>query len=313
MPPALCDRSAMKLPCLMRCWRNPSRNGTPCWNRNCRIMRSCLRTIFNYLSKMCLARMRQAAFTMINMAQARGVPVIVCGADATDHAETYLAQGADYVLLGEGENTLGELLGALDRSDHDALKTILGLAFRDPGNPENISRNPRRPDIKELDALPLPAWDLVDTARYRQLWMSRHGYYSMNMVTTRGCPYHCNWCAKPIWGQRYNVRSPENVMAEIIWLYETYKPDHIWFADDIFGLKPGWLNAFAALVKPSEIKVPFKCLSRVDLLLRPGEIDALKQAGADIVWVGAESAPRRSLLPWRKGPRSIRSSKLAEG
>ena len=71
--------------------------------------------------------------------------------------------------------------------------------------------------MKDLDAIPFPAWDLVDVARYRRLWRERHGYYSMNMVTTRGCPYHCNWCAKPIWGQRYHSRSPECVAAEMGW------------------------------------------------------------------------------------------------
>ncbi len=67
--------------------------------------------------------------------------------------------------------------------------------------------------IRDLDALPFPAWDLVDIEHYRHLWRTHHGYFSLNMVTTRGCPFHCNWCAKPIWGQKYNVRSPENVVG----------------------------------------------------------------------------------------------------
>src|ERR1041385_4192505 len=62
---------------------------------------------FNYLSKMCLLRMRQAAFAMIGMARQRGCTVVVAGSDATDHAQDYLAAGADYVLIGEGEQTLG--------------------------------------------------------------------------------------------------------------------------------------------------------------------------------------------------------------
>src|SRR5512137_2020551 len=69
---------------------------------------------FNYLSKMCLSRMRQAAFAMIRMARARGCTVIAGGADATDHADLYLSQGAHYVMIGEGEHTLGELLDRLD-------------------------------------------------------------------------------------------------------------------------------------------------------------------------------------------------------
>jgi len=256
---------------------------------------------FNYLSKMCLLRMRQAAFTMIDMAKGRGCTVIVAGSDATDHAEAYLRRGADFVLLGEGEYTLAELLDRLSGRTDTPFAAILGLAYR--GEDGAPVRNPRRPDIKDVDALPFPAWDLVDVERYRRIWYGRHGYYSMNMVTTRGCPYHCNWCAKPIWGQRYNARSPENVVAELKWLKETYHPDHIWFADDIVGLKPGWWPRFAELVEAHNARVPFKCLSRVDLLLRPGEIAAMKRAGCQIVWVGAESGSQKILDAMEKGTR----------
>ena len=154
---------------------------------------------FNYLSKMCLLRMRQAAFEMIAQAKSRGCTVILCGADATDHSLKYFGQGADYVLVGEGEATLGELMDHLAGRSDQRPEDILGLAWPG-GTAGGEHRNPRRPDIRELDALPFPAWDLVDVSRYQQLWRERHGYYSMNMVTTRGCPYHCNWCAKPIYG-----------------------------------------------------------------------------------------------------------------
>ena len=161
----------------------------------------------------------------------------------------------------------------------------------------------RRPDISKLDALPFPAWDLVDVEKYRAIWLKRHGYFSMNMVTTRGCPFHCNWCAKPIWGQRYHSRSPENVAAEMKWLKETYRPDHIWFADDILGLKPGWLARFADALEAQGSRIPFKCLSRADLLTRVGEVDALALAGAQTVWMGAESGSQKILDAMDKGTR----------
>ena len=269
---------------------------------------------FNYLSKMCLLRMRQAAFTMIGMARAQGCTTIVCGSDATDHAEAYLQQGADFVLLGEGEATLAELLDVLNGRSSAPLNEILGLAYhvdsdggpllKAPAQPREVRRNPRRPDIKDLEALPFPAWDLVDVERYRRIWQERHGYYSMNMVTTRGCPYHCNWCAKPIWGQRYNSRSPENVVAEIKWLQEQYQPDHIWFADDIMGLKPGWWPRFAELIEQEGCRIPFKCLSRADLLTRnEKDVAALARAGCDIVWIGAESGSQEILNAMEKGTR----------
>lgn len=255
---------------------------------------------FNYLSKMCLVRMRQAAHTMITMARQRGCTVVLCGADASDHAEDYLARGADFVLLGEGEATLVELLQGLAGESGPPLEDILGLAYKKDGA---VRRNPRRPDKRALDQLPFPAWDLVDVSHYRSIWLERHGYFSMNMVTTRGCPFHCNWCAKPIWGQRYNTRSPENVVAELKWLKDEYAPDHIWFADDIFGLKPGWLPRFSELVAEQGARLPFKCLSRADLLARPGEVEALRAAGAQTVWVGAESGSQKILDAMDKGIR----------
>ena len=250
---------------------------------------------FNYLSKMCLLRMRQAAFQMIEMAKSRGCIVILCGADATDHYETYLEQGADYVLIGEGEETLVELLGQLAIGADTS--QIVGLAT------SRTSKVKRRQDISDLDKLPFPAWDLVDVEKYRGIWLKRHGYFSMNMVTTRGCPFHCNWCAKPIWGQRYHSRSPENVAAEMNWLQETYHPDHIWFADDILGLKPGWLPRLADALQMRKGLIPFKCLSRADLLTRAGEVEALARAGAQTVWMGAESGSQKILDAMDKGTR----------
>ena len=254
---------------------------------------------FNYLSKMCLLNMRQAAFTMSEMARAQGCITIVCGSDATDHAAAYLAAGADYVLLGEGEETLTELLAALERGENTAVSSLLGLATQ---TPTGVQINPRRPPLRDVDALPFPAWDLIDVDRYRQIWLTHHGYYAMNMVTTRGCPYHCNWCAKPIWGQRYNSRSPENVVQELKWLKETYQPDYIWFADDIMGLKPGWWQRFAELVVAQEARVPFKYLSRADLIVRDGAVlTAVSQSGGDIVWLGAESGSQEILDSMEKG------------
>src|SRR5258708_2742415 len=254
---------------------------------------------FNYLSKMCLMRMREAAFTMIRMASQRGVPVIICGADATDHSAQYLGNGASYIIRGEGEETLRELIDGLAGRSENKPDAISGLSFLSPSG--EIVQTMPRPALRDLDTLPFPAWDLVDRERYRSVWMARHGYYSVNMVTTRGCPYSCNWCAKPIWGQRYNVRGPENVVGELKYLKDVMAPDHIWFADDIFGLKPGWVQRFADLTEAANIHIPFKILNRADLLLQEGTIPALKRAGAHTIWIGAESGSHKILDAMAKG------------
>ncbi|MBI3264292.1 MAG: B12-binding domain-containing radical SAM protein [Acidobacteria bacterium] len=261
---------------------------------------------FNYLSKMCLLKMRQAAFQMIEAARRAGATVVVSGSDATDHRDEYIARGADYILVGEAELTLLELVTALLRPCERprqssgqpprqmSIPGVLAAGQRDPIVP--------RPFIRDLDAVPFPAWDLVDLPRYREIWLDRHGYFSVNMATTRGCPYHCNWCSKPIYGQRYQSRSPANVVAEIRWLKHLAAPDHFWFADDIFGLKPGWIEEFAALIEQQGLQTPFKCLLRTDLV-DEGVASALKRAGCRTVWVGAESGSQKILDAMEKGAR----------
>ncbi|MBZ0283040.1 MAG: B12-binding domain-containing radical SAM protein [Anaerolineae bacterium] len=260
---------------------------------------------FNYLSKMSLLRMREAAFEMIDAAKSQGCVVIACGSDMTDHAEKYLERGADFVLIGEGDETLGELLDYLHHTPQaeisdEKLYAIQSIAYQHEGQ---VIKTPARQVIRDLDSLPFPAWDLVDRDKYRAVWMEHHGYYSMNLVTTRGCPFHCNWCAKPIWGQKYNVRSAKNVVEEMAWLKENFQPDHIWFMDDIMGIQDRWIEEFATLLDQRGLRIPFKSLNRVDLLLRGKTIPALARAGAKIVWVGAESGSQKILDAMDKGTR----------
>jgi anaerobic magnesium-protoporphyrin IX monomethyl ester cyclase len=253
---------------------------------------------FNYLSKMCLLRMRAAALLMIAAARRRGVPVIVAGSDASDHPATYLDHGAFAVIAGEGEITLQQLVDTLLRKAGN-LETIEGIVFTRNGV---MVRTAPRAIVRDLDSLPRPAWDLVDVEHYRSIWMRRHGFFSMNVATTRGCPYHCNWCAKPIYGQRYSARSPENVADEIAWLKRTYEPDHLWITDDIFGLKPGWVERFARTLVERNSVVPFKCLMRADGV-DERVVTSLVAAGCQTVWVGAESGSQRVLDAMEKGTR----------
>ena len=252
---------------------------------------------FNYLTKMCLTNMRQAAFRMIALARDQGCRVIVSSSDATDHFEKYLQAGADYVLIGEGEQTLLELLQGLDAGTKD-LSSIPGLAFQNENVPvKTAARNV----MKDLDRLPLPAWDLVDLGQYRAAWKKHATYFSINIGTTRGCPFRCNWCAKPIYGNRYNARSPKNVVEELLYLKTLTEFEHVWFCDDIFGLKPGWVAEFARLVEESGMQFKFKIQSRADLLIQEHYVSALARAGCDSVWMGAESGSQKILDAMEKG------------
>jgi anaerobic magnesium-protoporphyrin IX monomethyl ester cyclase len=253
---------------------------------------------FNYLTKMCLTRMREAAFAMTRLAKSNGCIVIIFSSDAVDHLEQYFAHGADFVICGEAEVTLGELVSALLEPGRPSVENIAGIAYKNNGE---LVRTPPRRVLENLDTLPFPAWDILDLDPYRTAWKRKHQRFSLNMVTTRGCPFHCNWCAKPIYGQVYHSRSPEDVVREMVWLKALAQPDHLWFADDIFGLKPGWVEQFHEEVMKRDAQIPFKCLSRVDLLLKEDAIRHLKAAGCETVWVGAESGSQRILDAMEKG------------
>src|ERR1700743_1556444 len=252
---------------------------------------------FNYLTKMCLTNMREAAFSMCKEAKAKNCKVIVCSSDSTDRYEKYLWEGADFVIIGEGEQTLLELTAAI-RDDVTDYSTIHGLAYLKDGE---AIKTLGRSVLKDLDILPLPAWDLVDIQQYKDSWQKNAGYFSLNMSTTRGCPFKCNWCAKPIYGNRYNSRSPENVVQEIKLLKEWFHIDHLWFCDDIFGLKPGWVEEFARLMKTENLKVRFKIQSRADLLVEKDLVKALAESGCENAWIGAESGSQKILDAMDKG------------
>ena len=252
---------------------------------------------FNYLTKMCLTNMREAAFGMLKMARAKGCVTIVSSSDATDHYAEYLTEGADFVIIGEAEHTLLELVENINAGRSD-FNEIHGLAYISNGD---ILKTLGRGVLKDLDSLPLPAWDLIDITPYRESWIKSAGYFSLNMCTTRGCPFKCNWCAKPIYGNRYNSRSPQNVVAEIKLLKERFAIDHVWFCDDIFGLKPGWIAEFAQLVQQENISIRFKIQSRADLLANAAEVAALAAAGCENVWIGAESGSQKILDAMDKG------------
>jgi anaerobic magnesium-protoporphyrin IX monomethyl ester cyclase len=254
---------------------------------------------FNFLTKMCTTRMRQAALAMIGAAKRRGIRVAANGPDASDHPELYLEAGADAVILGETEQTVPELVEAWAEGK-DRMNDIAGLALPTPSG--LVHRTPPRPFLEKLDELPLPAWDIVDIPRYRAAWLRAHGRLSWNVVTTRGCPFRCNWCAKPLYGTRYAQRSPAGVADELAALARTVRPDHVWFADDIFGLTPRWIESFAEEVKARGVRIPYTMQSRVDLMT-PSAVAALAETGCEEVWMGVESGAQKILDAMEKGTR----------
>jgi anaerobic magnesium-protoporphyrin IX monomethyl ester cyclase len=228
--------------------------------------------------------------------------VAVNGSDAADRPELYLEAGAHAVILGEVEATACELFGRWRQDPESPIDDIPGLALAPAASGGPVVRTGGRAGAHDLDALPLPAWDLVDVERYRTAWRNAHGRFSWNAATSRGCPYGCNWCAKPVFGRRYVQRSPESVADELARLRTEVAPDHLWFADDIFGLTASWIERFAEAVAARGAAVPFMMQSRANLMERR-VTSALRKAGCEEVWLGVESGSQRILDAMDKGTR----------
>jgi anaerobic magnesium-protoporphyrin IX monomethyl ester cyclase len=265
---------------------------------------------FNFLSKMCLTRMREVAYRILDASLQAGATVLVNGSDASDHALDYLQRGFRCVLLGEAEFTLLEAVSHLLKQDEDALDRVAGMAYLHKQSAKLV-KTPQRAFMRDLDHLPFPSRDLVDTNQYRSAWKAAHGYFSLNIVASRGCPYRCNWCAKPIYGDSFSVRSAAAVAAEIRQLKCNFGADHLWFADDIFGLRPKWVSQLAAEVEKLDAALPFKMQSRVDLMT-PNNTNALRRAGCVEVWMGAESGSQKILDAMDKGTRIDQIAKARE-
>jgi radical SAM superfamily enzyme YgiQ (UPF0313 family) len=265
---------------------------------------------FNFLSKMCLTRMREVAYRILEMSQQAGATVLANGSDASDHALDYLQQGFRCVLLGEAEWTLLEAVSHLLKNDEEALKHVPGLAYLQKSTEECV-RTKRRELMGDLDQLPFPSRDLIDTKQYQDAWKDAHGYFSLNIVSSRGCPYRCNWCAKPIYGDSFSMRSAALVAEEMRQLKYDFGADHLWFADDIFGLRPKWVRELAIEVERLDAAIPFKMQSRVDLMTADN-VRSLRRAGCTEVWMGVESGSQKILDAMDKGTRVDQIAKARE-
>jgi anaerobic magnesium-protoporphyrin IX monomethyl ester cyclase len=244
---------------------------------------------FNFLSKMCLTRMREVAWEIARASRELGAIVVVHGSDSTDNPALFLENGFDYVLCGEAENVLMELCTSiLHNLELPLLDGVVKLnnAGQITQSPNRLAKNPGWSQLS-------PVRDLIDLDQYRSTWIQSHGYFSTNMVSSRGCPFQCNWCAKPISGNRFHLRSAGVVAEEMLFL-KNGGVQHIWFGDDIFALNHHWIKQFAKEVTERDAAVPFKIQSRADLMSQE-TVDHLKIAGCNEVWMGVESGSQTIL------------------
>jgi anaerobic magnesium-protoporphyrin IX monomethyl ester cyclase len=235
---------------------------------------------------------KRNALRMIAAASAAGAHVVIGGPDPPHYADEYLAAGADIVVIGEGEQTLEELLPILLRrargaAPPDDLANVTGIVFRG-------GRTAPRPLIADLNQQPFPDRGAIDLDRYLAAWRGAHGFAPVSLITARGCPYTCTWCSRSVFGATHRRRSPQNVADEVEQIVDRYAPDRLWYADDVFAIHRGWTLSYAAELEKRRIRMPFECISRAERI-DADVADALQGLGCWRVWIGSESGSQRIL------------------
>jgi anaerobic magnesium-protoporphyrin IX monomethyl ester cyclase len=240
----------------------------------------------------CNLMTKQNVLRMLALCHAAGAKVILGGPEPVSYAAEYLAAGADVIVAGEGELALAELVPLLQQSGEPDLASVAGIIFCDEAG--EVVHTRARPYIADLSAQPWPDREAIDLERYLQTWATYHGVRSLSLITARGCPYTCTWCSHSVFGHTHRRRRPEEVADEVAYLAERYRPDQLWYADDVMTIAPRWFLAYAAELKRRGLRIPFECISRADRLDEE-IVDALAEMGCTRLWIGSESGSQRIL------------------
>lgn len=216
-----------------------------------------------------------------------------CGTHLTTHPEDGLGEdGLDFVILGEPEETIGELLTVLSKSgDYTNIKSI---AYKEDGD---VVKNPRRPLIEDINSLPHPARDLITGGDYQPPFAGG-GKFTV-MITSRGCPYPCTYCAtRSYYGRSVRMRSVGDILSEIEEIKRDY--DVLGFWDDTFNINREHLINLCKGMVENDLTIPFICMARV----KPVDSEMLrwmKKAGCFLILYGVEAGTDRILKKLKKG------------
>jgi len=246
------------------------------------------------------------ALDIARRAHDAGAFAVAGGPDSATRAEHYLANGFDAVVPAEGEEALVELAHVV-RDGRDPVH-VAGTVHRRAGR---LVRAPGRPWLKDLDALPLPAWDLVDMEEYLGRWARSTGERRAAVLTSRGCPFDCSWCSKPTFGRTFRQQSPERVLEELEALKQRYRVDYVRFCDDVFGISRPWIDRLLTGMIDRKLDLRFECLARVDLL-KPELLHRMREAGLARVYVGVESGSQKMLDLMNRGTKLAQVERTAQ-
>jgi anaerobic magnesium-protoporphyrin IX monomethyl ester cyclase len=238
--------------------------------------------------------MKEKAIRMANLLRKDCNFLVAGGPLPTSNPEDFL-RSFDAVVIGEGEQTMLELVDAFRNDRKRLLKSIRGVALMDEGR---TLLSPGRGLFEDLDSLPFPPRQLFDNQAYKKYYLRRFGYTTTSVITSRGCPFHCHFCSRPVFGNRFRSRSATSVADEVE-AVAALGYDRVWFADDCFTLKRKRLIDICDELISRGADIGWECLSRVDTIdLEAAE--KMRKAGCLRVFLGIESGNDSVLKIMRK-------------
>jgi radical SAM superfamily enzyme YgiQ (UPF0313 family) len=213
---------------------------------------------------------------------------VMGGPHATVDVDTFLDSGAlDYVIGGEAEDSIVQFMQGVDQG-RDVLTKVPGIAFDWPDGKRHA--NPQPPLIKDLDRIPVPAWELLPFERYSAMNKEKLFY----IFTSRGCPFRCVFCQKELTGRGFRTRSVNNILDELQEIYDKYQPGNVLFIDELFTCQKKRVYEICEGILERGLKLNMSCETRVDML----DYDmarTMKRAGFNRMYFGVESGSQRSL------------------
>ncbi len=212
--------------------------------------------------------------------------IILGGPEVRNHAKEFLLHGADFIVIGEGEETMLELAQYHEKKSDLKISDIKGIAWKN--GKDEIIFNAERALLKSIDQLPFPNRKKINLQNYFDAWKTAHGSSTISFSTMRGCPYTCKWCSRAVYGGTYRRRSAKLVVDEIREMQKQYRFDNIWFVDDVFTISHKWLKEFVDEIERQNVKIAYEIITRSDRL-NAEVIDLLVRSGCFRVWIGAES------------------------
>lgn len=216
-----------------------------------------------------------------------GCVLIGGGPDVTFNLINYHRFGFDYLISGEGEVTMLELINCLE-SEGDPL-SIAGISFLKEGK---LVQTVARPFLQSLDTLPFPDREAAPIETYLNIWEEYHGQRTLNISTQRGCPYNCNWCSTSVFGQSYRRVAPARVVEEILHMKNKWRVEAIWFVDDVFTVNHNWIRELHECFLQENLTIPFEIVTRAERLDEE-ILGLLREMGCFRIWIGAESGSQR--------------------